>query len=110
MCTLIYALVIPTVANANVYATHSEYVIRISRYLNASILQGTTNSGFGRVRLISSASAFWLYPVHLLYTSIVRVQMNYQTMADIFKGLAQTGAWGCEYNNYYYQERTRSEV
>jgi len=21
--------------------------------------------------------------------------MNYQTMADIFKGLAQTGAWGC---------------
>ena len=22
-------------------------------------------------------------------------QMNYQTMADIFKGLAQTGAWGC---------------
>ena len=22
-------------------------------------------------------------------------QMNYQTMADIFKGLSQTGAWGC---------------
>lgn len=22
-------------------------------------------------------------------------QMNYQTMADIFRGLAQTGAWGC---------------
>ena len=22
-------------------------------------------------------------------------QMNYQTMADIFKGLAQVGAWGC---------------
>jgi hypothetical protein len=21
--------------------------------------------------------------------------MNYQTMADIFRGLAQTGAWGC---------------
>ena len=22
-------------------------------------------------------------------------QMNYQTMADIFRGLAQTGTWGC---------------
>ena len=22
-------------------------------------------------------------------------QMNYQSMADIFRGLAQTGAWGC---------------
>ena len=22
-------------------------------------------------------------------------QMNFQTMADIFRGLAQTGAWGC---------------